>query len=95
MSGNNEQQPSLIGGHAQYVKGAVEGAIGSVTGAQAWTDSASTDKSAGIDAMKAASEQRGQQTQNPTFGKVEQMAGSLTGCEGMEQEGANAANKQQ
>lgn len=24
MSSNNEQQPSLIGGHAQYVKGAAE-----------------------------------------------------------------------
>jgi len=66
-----------------------------VTGAQAWTDSASTDKSAGMDAMKAASQERGQQTQNPTLGKAEQMAGRLAGCEGMEQEGANAANKQQ
>ena len=45
--------------------------------------------------MKAASEQRGQQTQNPTLGKAEQMAGKLAGCEGMEQEGANAASKQQ
>ena len=45
--------------------------------------------------MKAASEQRGQQTQNPTLGKAEQMAGKLAGCEGMEKEGANAASKQQ
>lgn len=24
MSDNNQQQPSLVGGHAQYVKGATE-----------------------------------------------------------------------
>ncbi|KAK4543684.1 hypothetical protein LTR36_005329 [Oleoguttula mirabilis] len=76
---------SLIGGHVQYVKGAAEAAIGSITGSQPWKTSAETDKSAGIDAMKQASANR--DPSQSGFGKVEEMAGKMTGCEGMEKEG--------
>ncbi|KAI5199060.1 hypothetical protein E4T39_06429 [Aureobasidium subglaciale] len=82
------QQPSLIGGHAQYVKGAAEGVVGSVTGNTAWQQSAETDKQGGIDAMKAASANRDPATDG--YGKVEEVAGKLSGCEGMEKEGAQS-----
>ncbi|TKA71733.1 hypothetical protein B0A55_08536 [Friedmanniomyces simplex] len=89
MSSNDQQQqPGLIGGHAQYVKGAAEGVIGNLTGAQAWTASAEQDKTAGIDAMKQASAQRDPATSG--YGKVEEMAGKVAGCEGMESEGAQS-----
>ena len=102
----SSEQPSLIGGHAQYVKGAAEvhilfntitdiyiltivkSVIGSVTGATAWTSSAEEDKSAGIDAMKQASANR--DPQQSGFGKVEEVAGKVTGCEGMEKEGGQS-----
>ncbi|THY66771.1 hypothetical protein D6C97_01340 [Aureobasidium pullulans] len=85
---DNTQQPSLIGGHAQYVKGAAEGVIGSVTGNAAWQQSGETDKQGGIDAMKSASQNRDPATDG--YGKVEEVAGKLSGCEGMEKEGAQS-----
>ncbi|KAK0263553.1 hypothetical protein B0A54_00911 [Friedmanniomyces endolithicus] len=89
MSSNEQQQaPGLIAAHAQYVKGAAVEAIGNVTGAQAWTSSGEHDKSAGIDAMKQASANRDPATSG--YGKVEEMAGKMTGREGMESEGAQS-----
>jgi hypothetical protein len=128
---DQQQQPSLIGGHAQYVKGAAEvsrstklshpiplhfttqnpssppltptphshhskpqltlrlkSAVGAVTGSEAWNVSAQSDKQDGIDAMKAASEQR--DANRDGFGKVEELAGKAAGCEGMEKEGAES-----
>ncbi|KJX96988.1 hypothetical protein TI39_contig592g00010 [Zymoseptoria brevis] len=89
MSANdNTTQPSLVGGHAEYVKGVVEGTVGTLTGSKAWQDSAAKDKQAGIDDMKAASANR-----DPTqsgLGKVEEVAGKAVGCEGMEKEGAQS-----
>ncbi|KAF2722727.1 hypothetical protein K431DRAFT_221497 [Polychaeton citri CBS 116435] len=87
---SDSSNPSLIGGHAQFVKGAAEGAVGSVTGSEAWKDSASTDKQEGVDAMKAASEAR--DSANSGFGKVEEVAGKAVGCEGMEEEGKESKN---
>ncbi|KAF2770844.1 hypothetical protein EJ03DRAFT_326177 [Teratosphaeria nubilosa] len=84
---SNEQNPSLIGGHAQYVKGAAESAIGAVAG-ETWTKSGEQDKQAGIDVMKQASANR--DPNHSGFGKVEEMAGKATGCEGMEKEGAQS-----
>ncbi|OQO05144.1 hypothetical protein B0A48_08164 [Cryoendolithus antarcticus] len=72
-SDSSSQQPSLIGGHAQYVKGAAE-------------SSAETDKNAGIEAMKSASANR--DPAKDGYGKVEELAGRVAGCEGMEKEGA-------
>ena len=52
----------------------------------------SADKQAAIDEMRAAKEASDAQgdeiSKNPTLGKVEQSFGSVTGCEGMEEEGA-------
>ncbi len=52
----------------------------------------SADKQAAIDEMRAAKEasdsQGGEVNKNATLGKVEKRLGSVTGCEGMEEEGA-------
>ncbi|KAI2783027.1 hypothetical protein F4815DRAFT_461632 [Daldinia loculata] len=84
-SQNNSQQPSLIGGHAEYIKGATETAIGSATGSQAWTSSGEQAKAHAVDTMKTAGENR---DSSQGFGKVEQKLGQATGCEGMVKEGA-------
>ncbi|KAK0387071.1 hypothetical protein NLU13_5384 [Sarocladium strictum] len=81
----NINQPSLVGGHAQYVKGVAEATIGDVSGSHAWKSSGEQDKAAGVDTMKKAGELR-DQTQG--YGKVEEVAGKVTGCEGMQKEGA-------
>ncbi|KAI0486857.1 hypothetical protein F4859DRAFT_316169 [Xylaria cf. heliscus] len=90
MSSNDNSQPSLIGGHAEYVKGATEAAIGNVTGSQAWKTSGEQAKAHAIDTMKSAGERR-----DPShgFGAAEQKLGEVTGCEGMAREGA-ASKKQ-
>ncbi|KAI5370104.1 hypothetical protein Slin15195_G009820 [Septoria linicola] len=85
--------PSLVGGHAQYVKGLGEAGVAAVTGNSAWQRSADHDKSAGVNAMKAASANRDPDQQG--LGKVEELAGKAVGCEGMQQEGAESANKTQ
>ena len=59
-----------------------------MTGSQDWKSSGESDKQAGIDAMKAASENR--DPQQSGMGKVEEVAGKLVGCEGMENEGAES-----
>ncbi|KAF2131294.1 hypothetical protein P153DRAFT_394648 [Dothidotthia symphoricarpi CBS 119687] len=87
MSANDQNQPGLIAGHVQYVKGAVEATIGNVTGNEAWKSSAVQDKSQAVDSMKAASENR---DTSKGFGGVEEKAGSLVGCEGMQKEGAES-----
>lgn len=110
----NQPQPSLIGGHAQYVKGVAEvspntksqcshrvaiqtvltatsqSTIGDVSGSHAWKSSGEQDKAAAMDTMKAAGEQR---DESQGYGKVEEVAGKVTGCEGMQKEGA--ASKQE
>ncbi|KAI4743915.1 hypothetical protein E4T50_05671 [Aureobasidium sp. EXF-12298] len=93
MSDNTQQQPSLIGGHAQYVKGAAEASHFQfpITLIAPWQQSGETAKQGGIDAMKAASENRDPATDG--YGKVEEVAGKLSGCEGMEKEGAMSAKK--
>ena len=52
----------------------------------------SADKQTAVDEMRAAKQaseaQGGEINKNPTLGKVEQSLGSVTGCEGMEDEGA-------
>lgn len=61
-----------------------KGLVGSVTGNQAWATSGEQDKNQAIDAMKAASENR---DPSKGLGGVEQAAGNLVGCEGMQKEG--------
>jgi uncharacterized protein YjbJ (UPF0337 family) len=69
-----------------------QGVIGNVTGNAAWQQSGVSDKQGGIDAMKAASQNRDPATDG--YGKVEEMAGKFSGCEGMEKEGAISAKKE-
>lgn len=108
MADNNNQEPGLVGSHAQYVKGAAEvsqptrtiqcdlsliesqAAIGDLSGSHAWKSSGEQDKAAGLSAMRQAGEQR-DATQG--YGRVEELAGKATGCEGMQKEGA-ASNKE-
>lgn len=65
-----------------------QGVVGSVTGSEAWQSSASQDKDAGIDAMKQASANR--DPAQSGYGKVEEVAGKMVNCEGMEKEGAES-----
>ncbi|KAF7538066.1 hypothetical protein G7054_g3277 [Neopestalotiopsis clavispora] len=86
MSQNNQsEQPSLIGGHVEYVKGAAESTIGSVTGSHAWQSSGEQAKAQATGVMKAAGEARDASQQG--YGKAEEIAGKVTGCEGMQKEG--------
>ncbi|GAW24571.1 hypothetical protein ANO14919_141580 [Xylariales sp. No.14919] len=90
MSSNDNNQPSLVGGHTEYVKGATEAAIGNMTGSHAWKSSGKQAKSHAVDTMKAAGERR-----DPShgFGVAEQKLGELTGCEGMANEGATSKRR--
>ncbi|KAL4732223.1 hypothetical protein ACLX1H_001233 [Fusarium chlamydosporum] len=92
---NNNQQPGLIGSHAQYVKGAAEATIGAITGSEPWKASGEQDKAAGLADMKKAGELRAQNDPNNEhgFGKAEEIAGKLTGCQGMEREGHESATQ--
>ncbi len=51
-----------------------------------------SDKQAALDEMRSAKaqgeQQGGELNKNSTLGKVEQTLGGVTGCEGMEDEGA-------
>lgn len=51
-----------------------------------------SDKSVALEEMRAAKQmsdqQGGEVSHNETLGKVEKTLGSVTGCEGMEEEGA-------
>jgi uncharacterized protein YjbJ (UPF0337 family) len=67
---------------------AMQETIGNVTGSQAWQASGAQDKSQAVDAMKAAGQQR--DSANKGFGGIEEKAGSLVGCEGMQKEGAES-----
>lgn len=58
-----------------------------MTANQAWATSGEQDKNSAIDAMKAAGENR---DSSKGLGGVEQAAGNLVGCEGMQNEGAQS-----
>lgn len=57
-----------------------------MTGSHAWQSSGEQTKAHAAGVMKAASQDRDAATQG--YGKAEQIAGNLTGCEGMQHEGA-------
>ncbi|KAF2145595.1 uncharacterized protein K452DRAFT_295201 [Aplosporella prunicola CBS 121167] len=90
---NTNQQPGLVASHAEYIKGAAESTIGGLTGNQAWSTSGEQDKAHAVDAMKAASENRDPATSG--YGRAEELAGKVAGCEGMEREGAASKEKKQ
>ncbi|KAH6631486.1 hypothetical protein F5144DRAFT_571265 [Chaetomium tenue] len=79
-------QPGLWTAHAEYIKGAAESAVGSITGSQAWRESGTTDKERARAALQAAAERR--DPAKSGYGRAEELAGKLTGCEGMKHEGA-------
>ncbi|KAJ4174314.1 hypothetical protein NW754_004730 [Fusarium falciforme] len=106
MSDNNNQQqqqqpqgsqPGLIGSHYQYAKGAAEATVGVLTGSHAWKASGEQDKAAGLAALKKVGEMREQQDPNHEhgYGRAEEIAGKVTGCQGMEREGHASAHKKQ
>lgn len=64
--------------------------IGSISGSQAWSASGEHDKAAAVDAMRKAADKR---DPNQGYGKAEEWAGKLTGCEGMQKEGAASSQK--
>ncbi|TFB04964.1 hypothetical protein CCMA1212_003197 [Trichoderma ghanense] len=86
----NQQNPGLVGAHAQYIKGVGESTIGNISGSQAWSASGEHDKAAAVDAMRKAADKR---DPNQGYGKAEEWAGKLTGCEGMQKEGAASSQK--
>ncbi|KAH0421014.1 hypothetical protein CcaCcLH18_13677 [Colletotrichum camelliae] len=89
---SNNQQPGLVAGHAEYIKGAAEmltsskAAIGNITGSHAWQSSGEQDKAHAASTMKAAGQQRDASAQG--YGKAEETAGKVFGCDGMKAEGA-------
>lgn len=57
-----------------------------MTGSHAWQSSGEQTKAHAAGVMKAAGEARDASKQG--YGRLEEMAGNLTGCEGMQHEGA-------
>ncbi|KAM7216909.1 hypothetical protein V8F06_007672 [Rhypophila decipiens] len=87
----SQEQPSLLAGHAEFIKGSAESAIGSITGSHAWTTSGEQDKAHAKSNMKAAAEVRDSAAKG--YGHVEEVAGKWTGCEGMKEEGKISAER--
>ncbi|RDA94051.1 hypothetical protein CP533_5321 [Ophiocordyceps camponoti-saundersi (nom. inval.)] len=92
MADDKSQQPGLVGSHAEYAKGVIESAIGDITGSKPWKESGEQDKASAASAMKKAGEQR--DASSDGYGKAEELAGKLTGCGGMEKEGAASSKKE-
>ncbi|KAK4161562.1 hypothetical protein QBC43DRAFT_372291 [Cladorrhinum sp. PSN259] len=86
-----QENPGLLASHAEYLKGAAESAIGSVTGSNAWTASGEQDKAHAKASLQQATENRDPQAAG--YGKAEEIAGKLTGCQGMQKEGAASAHQ--
>ena len=78
MSNQNEQ-PSMVGAHLNYVKGAAASALGYESGDQT--------KQQAVEDMREANKQGDAPSQSNILGSVESAAGNLTGCEGMQNEG--------
>lgn len=89
MSSNNNA--SLIGGHAQYAKGAVEEAIGNVTGSQNWKDSGAHDKQEATEKMRAANQ--GPNDNSLISGNTEKKIGNAVGCQGMVNNGEEKSRR--
>lgn len=90
MADNNN--PSLIGGHVQYAKGAIEESIGNVTGSQAWKDSGAHDKQEAVEKMRVAN--HGPSDSSWVSGSTEKKMGNAVGCEGMVHNGEEREKRQ-
>lgn len=66
-----------------------------LTGSHAWKASGEQDKAAGLAALKKVGEMREQQDPNHEhgYGRAEEIAGKVTGCQGMEREGHASVHK--
>lgn len=75
----------------------LQATVGVLTGSQAWKASGEQDKAAGLAALKKVGEMREQQDPNHEhgYGRAEEIAGRVTGCQGMEREGHASAHKKQ
>jgi len=89
----NQGGASMLGGHAKFAMGYVEEGIGNVTGSKEWQESGKKASSEGIEEMKAAKNTNSNPAPSGIGGKIEQMAGSATGCSGMEEEGKERQEK--
>ncbi|BFZ54098.1 hypothetical protein PYCC9005_001130 [Savitreella phatthalungensis] len=96
---SSENKPGLVASHAAYAKGAAEETIGNLTGSAAWQTSGKEIQEEAKSQMREAAERSDRvdtdvsNTRQPTDslareGALEQKIGSLVGCEGMEQQGA-------
>ncbi|TID21614.1 hypothetical protein E2P81_ATG04885 [Venturia nashicola] len=90
--GSDSAKPGLVAAHAQYVKGQAVDAVGSITGSTEWKQSGHEQKEEAISNMKAASQDR--DPSKDGYGKAEELAGKVAGCEGMVKEGAASAKKE-
>jgi uncharacterized protein YjbJ (UPF0337 family) len=86
MSNTTSNEPSMLAGHVQYVKGAAEEVIGNVTGSEDWKRSGHDDKEAALAEMRAAN-QGGPKDAGVVPGKVESTLGKAIGCDGMVENG--------
>lgn len=64
-----------------------------MTGSHAWTSSGEQDKAHAQSQMRAAAENR--DPAKDGYGKVEELAGKATGCEGMAREGAASKERRE
>jgi len=92
--GSGNPDASLVGGHAKFVKGYVEESVGGITGSKEWQESGKKLSSEGVEEMKAANaNNKSEPVASGVGGRIEQMAGSATGCTGMEEEGKERIEK--
>ncbi|KAL6244028.1 hypothetical protein RBB50_008897 [Rhinocladiella similis] len=86
----SQSQPSMLGGHAKYVQGAVSSALGYESGQQT-KDAAVQEMRDAKESQSSSSSDPQQQQQQPTqstiLGTVEKTVGQVTGCEGMVEDG--------
>ena len=87
----DKNNASLIAGHAQYAKGAMEEAIGNVTHSQAWKESGAHDKEEAVNTMRAANQ--GPSDSSIVSGTTEKKIGNMVGCEGMVHNGEEKERK--
>ncbi|KAJ3156706.1 hypothetical protein HDU86_003930 [Geranomyces michiganensis] len=95
---NSSAEPSLLHGHVQYVKGAVESTVGQMLNAPTWTEAGTRDKAHGEAEMRAADQatksdqaaansSRENKSLLEKEGKAEGLLGKVASCPGMESRG--------
>ncbi|KAI9008001.1 hypothetical protein BC832DRAFT_552808 [Gaertneriomyces semiglobifer] len=89
--------PSLLHGHAQYIKGTIEVAVGSLTSSPSLQQSGQADKASAVVELRAAdAATQGQRLDNMEHrnkdwlgreGKAEEILGSTVSCAGLQKRG--------